>query len=94
MMNTIEKYYIYRKTKLNNQINDKLTVKPNHSSAWSPQGAPYYAQSAATSLTNSVSWSSVPVHSDTVPVHSDKDPVKDIRINNYVKYDSGIKEKS
>jgi len=29
MMNTIEKYYIYRETKLNNQINDKLTVQPN-----------------------------------------------------------------
>ena len=29
MMNTIEKYYIYRETKLNNQINDKLTMQPN-----------------------------------------------------------------
>jgi len=29
MMDTIEKFYIYRETKLNNQINDKLTVKPN-----------------------------------------------------------------
>jgi len=29
MMDTIEKYYIYRETKLNNQINDKLTVNPN-----------------------------------------------------------------
>jgi hypothetical protein len=29
MMNTIEKYYIYRETKMNNQINDKLTVQPN-----------------------------------------------------------------
>jgi len=29
MMDTIEKYYIYRETKLNNQINDKLTVEPN-----------------------------------------------------------------
>ena len=29
MMDTIEKYYIYRETKLNNQINDKLTVQPN-----------------------------------------------------------------
>ena len=29
MMDAIEKYYIYRKTKLNNQINDKLTVQPN-----------------------------------------------------------------
>jgi len=28
MMDTIEKYYIYRETKLNNQINDKLTVQP------------------------------------------------------------------
>jgi hypothetical protein len=36
----------------------------------------------------------VPVHSDTVPVHSDKDPVKAIGNNNYVKYDSGIKEES
>jgi len=34
-----------------------------------------------------VSWNSV-------PVHSDKDPVKAICNNNYVKYDSGIKEKS
>ena len=29
MMNTIERYYIYRETKLNNQINDRLTVQPN-----------------------------------------------------------------
>jgi hypothetical protein len=29
IIDTIEKYYIYRETKLNNQINDKLTVKPN-----------------------------------------------------------------
>jgi len=29
MMNTIEKYYIYRETKMNNQINDKLIVQPN-----------------------------------------------------------------
>ena len=29
MMDTIEKFYIYRETKLSNQINDKLTVKPN-----------------------------------------------------------------
>jgi hypothetical protein len=29
MMDTIEKYYIYRETKLNNQIKDKLTVQPN-----------------------------------------------------------------
>jgi hypothetical protein len=29
MMDTIEKYYIYRETKLNNQINDDLTVQPN-----------------------------------------------------------------
>jgi hypothetical protein len=28
MMGTIEKYYIFRETKINNQINDKLTVKP------------------------------------------------------------------
>jgi len=29
MMVTLEKFYIFRETKLNNQINDKLTVKPN-----------------------------------------------------------------
>jgi hypothetical protein len=29
MKDTIEKYYICRETKLNDQINDKLTVKPN-----------------------------------------------------------------
>ena len=29
MMDTIEKYYMYRATKLNKQINDKLTVQPN-----------------------------------------------------------------
>jgi hypothetical protein len=29
MMNTTEKYYIYRETKIDNQINDKLTVQPN-----------------------------------------------------------------
>ena len=29
MVDTIEEFYIYRETKLNKQINDKLTVKPN-----------------------------------------------------------------
>ena len=29
LMNALEKFYIFRETKLNNQINDKLTVKPN-----------------------------------------------------------------
>jgi hypothetical protein len=29
LMNTRENSYIFRETKLNNQINDKLTVKPN-----------------------------------------------------------------
>jgi hypothetical protein len=29
LMNTLEKFYIFRETKLNNQINDKSTVKPN-----------------------------------------------------------------
>jgi hypothetical protein len=29
MMDTLEKYYIFRETKFNIQINDKLTVKPN-----------------------------------------------------------------
>jgi hypothetical protein len=29
MMNTIEKFYIYRETGLDNQLNDKLTVQPN-----------------------------------------------------------------
>jgi len=29
MMDTIERYYNCRETKNNNQINDKLTVKPN-----------------------------------------------------------------
>jgi hypothetical protein len=29
MMNTMEKYYIYKETRLNNQINDKLTGQPN-----------------------------------------------------------------
>jgi hypothetical protein len=29
MMYTLEKFYIFREKKLNNQINDKLTVKPN-----------------------------------------------------------------
>ena len=29
MMDTTEKYYTYKETKLNNQINDKLTVQPN-----------------------------------------------------------------
>jgi len=29
VMDTIEKFYIYGETKLNNQINDKITVKPN-----------------------------------------------------------------
>ena len=28
-MDTLEKFYIFRETKLNNQINDKLAVKPN-----------------------------------------------------------------
>jgi hypothetical protein len=29
MMDTLERFYIFRETKLNNQINDRLTVKPN-----------------------------------------------------------------
>ena len=29
MMNTLERFYIYNETKLDNQINDKCTVKPN-----------------------------------------------------------------
>ena len=29
MMDTLQKFYIFRETKLNNQINDKLTVIPN-----------------------------------------------------------------
>ena len=29
MMDTLEKFYIFRQTKLNNQINDKVTVKSN-----------------------------------------------------------------
>ena len=29
MMNTLESYYIYKETKFNNQMKDKLTVKPN-----------------------------------------------------------------
>ena len=28
MIDTLEKFYICRETKCNNQINDKLTVKP------------------------------------------------------------------
>jgi len=28
-MDTLENFYIFRETKLNNQINEKLTVKPN-----------------------------------------------------------------
>jgi len=29
LMDTIERFYIFRETKQNNQINDRLTVKPN-----------------------------------------------------------------
>jgi len=29
MMDTLERYYIFREIKLNNQINDKLTAKHN-----------------------------------------------------------------
>jgi hypothetical protein len=29
MMDTLERYYIYKETVSNNQINDKLTTKPN-----------------------------------------------------------------
>jgi hypothetical protein len=29
MMNTMEKFHIYKETFKNNQINDKCTVKPN-----------------------------------------------------------------
>jgi len=29
MLDTMEKFYIYKKTRINNQINDKCTVKPN-----------------------------------------------------------------
>jgi hypothetical protein len=29
LMNTLEKFYIFRETRLNNQISDKSTVEPN-----------------------------------------------------------------
>ena len=29
IMDILERYHIYKQTKYNNQINDKLTVKPN-----------------------------------------------------------------
>jgi len=29
IMNTLERFHIYNKTKIDNQINDKCTVKPN-----------------------------------------------------------------
>ena len=29
IMYTLEKYYVFRETELNNQINDKLTIKQN-----------------------------------------------------------------
>jgi hypothetical protein len=29
LMDTLEKYHIYKETQINNQINDKCTVKPN-----------------------------------------------------------------
>jgi hypothetical protein len=29
MMDTLERYYTFRETKLNNQINDKLIIQPN-----------------------------------------------------------------
>jgi len=29
MMDTLERFYIFRETKINNQINDSLTIKPN-----------------------------------------------------------------
>ena len=29
MIDTLERYYVNKETKSNNQINDKLTVKPN-----------------------------------------------------------------
>jgi hypothetical protein len=29
LMDTLEKYYIFRKTKMDNQINDKATTRPN-----------------------------------------------------------------
>ena len=29
VFHTLEKFYIFRETKLENQINDKLTIKPN-----------------------------------------------------------------
>ena len=29
MLNTLEKFYIYKETSISNQINDKCMVKPN-----------------------------------------------------------------
>ena len=29
MMDTLERFYIFRETKTNNQIKDRMTVKPN-----------------------------------------------------------------
>ena len=29
IMDTLERFYIFRETKLSNQVNNKLTIKPN-----------------------------------------------------------------
>jgi len=29
MMDTLERFYLFRETKINNRINDRLTIKPN-----------------------------------------------------------------
>jgi hypothetical protein len=41
MMDILERYYIYKERKSNNQINAKLTVKPNAIFETLIHGAPY-----------------------------------------------------
>jgi len=45
MMDTLERYHIYKETKSNKQINDKLTVKPNAIFETLIQEAPYTGHS-------------------------------------------------
>jgi hypothetical protein len=41
MLDTMEKFYIYRETQLGNQINDKLTVQSNPIFEALPRNTPY-----------------------------------------------------
>jgi len=47
MMDTLERFYIFRESKRNNQINDRMTMKPNIVFETTVQRDPYRGLPAA-----------------------------------------------